>query len=112
MVEAYILVQTEVGKASDVAGLIAGPIDLRIREAKSIRVKISRNRADVALSPAPLIDKPLIDVDQPHRNRRDADQNRRANMSIFYSRNHSELQRVHQSRLDKPLRQSQSSTGV
>src|SRR6266480_1397063 len=52
---------------SNVAGRIAGPIDLRISKTKTSVVKVTRNRGDVALPPAPVVDVGLINEHQPHR---------------------------------------------
>src|ERR1700730_3485493 len=52
---------------SNVPGCIASPIDLRISKAKPSFTKVSCNRRDIALSPAPVIDVGLIDQNQPSR---------------------------------------------
>src|SRR4029077_9114024 len=83
---------------SDVTRLVAGPINLRMCEMETIRVKISRNRRYVALPPTPVVDVRLVDQDQP-----DGDcQNRQRNCKLGRS--------PHRSRLDKPPPRSQSST--
>src|SRR5258708_34085579 len=83
---------------SDVAGLVAGPINLRMCEMETVRVKISRNRRHVALPPAPIVDIRLVNQDQP-----DGDcQNRQPNCKLGPS--------PHRSRLDKPPPRSQSRT--
>ena len=83
---------------SNVAGLVAGPINLRMCEMETVRVKISRNRRHVTLPPTPVVDVGLVDQDQP-----DGDcQNRQRNCKLDPS--------PHRSRLDKPPPRSQSST--
>ena len=58
---------------SDITGRVACPIDLRIAETKSVLQKIPRDRRDVALPPAPVIDVRLINENQPRRHRENAD---------------------------------------
>ena len=58
---------------SDITGGVACPIDLRIAEVKSVLQKIPRDRRDVALPPAPVIDVRLINENQPCRHRENAD---------------------------------------
>src|ERR1700736_1352936 len=83
---------------SDVAGLVAGPINLRMCEMETVRIKISCDRRHVALPPTPVVDVRLVDQDQP-----DGDcQNRQRNCKLGRS--------PHRSRLDKPPCRSQSST--
>src|SRR5260370_13324168 len=83
---------------SDVGGLVAGPINLRMCEMETVRVKISRNRRHVALPPAPIVDIRLVNQDQP-----DGDcQNRQRNCKLGPS--------PHRSRLAKPPPRTQSIT--
>jgi hypothetical protein len=46
---------------SDVPGRPAGPVNLRITEAKTVFEKVAGNSRDIALSPTPMIDVGLID---------------------------------------------------
>jgi hypothetical protein len=48
---------------SNVTGRVARPINLRIAEAKSVLQKTARDRRNVALPPAPVIDIRLINED-------------------------------------------------
>src|SRR4029077_888191 len=57
---------------SDITGRVACPINLRIAEAKSVLQKIARDRRDVALPPAPVIDVRLVNENQPRRHSENA----------------------------------------
>src|SRR5437763_105389 len=52
---------------TNITGRIASPIDLRIRETKTSFGKVACNGRDVALPPAPVINKGLVNQDEPHR---------------------------------------------
>ena len=86
---------------ADISRLIPRPINLRISEMKTVRIKISRDRGNIALSPAPVVDERLINRDQTNGDGDDRDRNQHKFMSIF--------RRGHGSPLDKRPRQSQSS---
>ena len=87
---------------SDVTGLVPRPVDLWIGKLKPVLIVIARNGGDVALPPAPLVDKGLVDRDEPNNYGDNADSDCQVTMSI--------LRCAHESRLDKPHEQSQSST--
>src|SRR5262249_13167197 len=57
---------------SDVTGGVACPINLRIAKAKSVFQKIARDRRNIVLPPAPVIDIGLINEDEPRRDRESA----------------------------------------
>ena len=50
---------------ADITGGVSCPINLGIAEPKSVSQKIPRDRRDVALPPAPVIDVRLINENQP-----------------------------------------------
>src|SRR5882762_2657288 len=87
---------------SDVTGFVPRPVDLWIGKLKPVLIVIVRNGGDVALPPAPLVDKGLIDRDEPNNHGDNADSDCHVTISI--------LRCAHESRLDKPHEQSQSST--
>ena len=71
---------------SDITGRVACPIDLRIAETKSVLQKIPRDRGNVALPPAPVIDVRLINENQPRRHREKTDYNHELRRSVIARR--------------------------
>src|SRR6266487_1146788 len=85
---------------SDITRRVANPVDLRMGEMKTVLIKVSCDGGDVALTPAPIVDVRLVDQPKANRDGQDPHQNCQLNRAR------------HGSRLDKPLRQSQSSRGI
>src|SRR4051812_23196876 len=71
-------------------------------ELKAIQIEVPGDRCDVALPPAPVIDKGLIKTDKTYGQSQNSDAKSDCDRPI--------ARRKHDSRLDKPTRQSQSST--
>jgi hypothetical protein len=68
---------------SDVTGGVASPINSRIPETKSALQKIPRDRRDIALPPAPVIDVRLINENQPRPNTENPNHDYELRRSVF-----------------------------